>query len=89
MPIPLTHPQQYSYLNNMTCHACNVLLKFNDLLFKLLLVTIINNILSLSFRNGGAIVVAGRQSPAMQLYNPQCFLQYENSTLPPTMWNVS
>ena len=24
-----------------------------------------------------------------QLYNPQCFLQYENATAPPPSWNVS
>ena len=24
-----------------------------------------------------------------QLYNPQCFLQYENATAPPPSWNVT
>ena len=24
-----------------------------------------------------------------QLYNPQCFLQYENATAPPPSWNVN
>ena len=34
-------------------------------------------------------MITGQLSTAQQLYNPQCFLQYENSTEAPPMWNVS
>ena len=40
-------------------------------------------------RNGGALVVTGQLKSAEQLYNPHCFIQYENSTAPPPTWNVS
>lgn len=40
---------------------------------------------------GACIVVRGQLIAAAftkQLYNPQCFLQYEDPTMPPNGWNV-
>ena len=42
-------------------------------------------------REGASIVVIGQSLSAgltEQLYNPQCFLQYEIPTAPPPTWNV-
>jgi len=42
--------------------------------------------------DGAAIVVKSPRvssSFSRQLYNPQCFLQYENPTIPPDNWIVS
>lgn len=41
---------------------------------------------------GAYIVVKGQliaSGSPQQLYNPQCFLQYEDAELPPPEWNVS
>ena len=40
---------------------------------------------------GGAITVTGQLISAgsiRQLYNPQCFLQYQDPRAPPPTWNV-
>lgn len=43
------------------------------------------------FRDGACIVVRGQLIAAaftQQLYNPQCFLQYFDPTVPPPDWHV-
>ena len=42
-------------------------------------------------RKGASIVVVGQSLSTdviEQLYNPQCFLQHEDTTAPPTSWKV-
>ena len=44
-----------------------------------------------AFREGACIVESGQLIAAAftrQLYNPQCFLQYKDPTVPPPDWNV-
>lgn len=45
----------------------------------------------LFYSKGGTITVTGQLVSAgssKQLYNPQCFLQYEDPRAPPPSWNV-